>query len=62
MRTISVFINYEKIAPTVLEQSICHLYPCFISWRDVDEDCFEFTITAREEDVASIERQLAQYV
>lgn len=62
MTTMCVIIAYETISPAVLEMIASPKVPCFISYRDLDEDCFEFTVTARLEDMKCIERILAQYV
>ena len=62
MRTLVVNIEYAVVSPIVLENRISKAYPCWVSAKDINEDYFELMVSAREEDVASIEKILAQYV
>ena len=57
----SVIISYEVISPAVLAMKIEKLFNCFCSWKDIDEDFFEFTAWGCLQ-LASLEDALAQYV
>lgn len=62
MKTITVAIEYATISPAVLEGIIAPISANFISWHEIDEDFFEFSVLCRQEDAALVEARLAQYV
>ena len=62
MRMLVVIIRYEEISPAVLDSIICDMVPCFSAWQEVDEDCFEYSVQAREEDINCIKGILSAYV
>lgn len=57
MRTIAVFVELNEVLNWTIE-SIINDFPCFLDYGD--DDCL--TITARQEDMASIEHRLAPFV
>ena len=58
----SVIVEYATISPSVLEKKVRYFFPnSLCSWRDVDEDYFEFNVFGVE-DLASLEDLLACYV
>ena len=38
-------IKYTTIGPAVLAAILENKFTCFCSWRDINEDSFEFTVT-----------------
>lgn len=62
MKNISVIIDYATISPAVLDAIIGKDLLGWCWWQEIDEDSFEFWVRCRQEDAASIERKLAQYV
>ena len=62
MKNISVIIDYATISPAVLDVIIGKDLLGWCWWQEIDEDSFEFWVRCRQEDAASIERKLAQYV
>lgn len=62
MRTITVIIDYATVSPSVVENCTFANLMGWCRWTEIDEDSFEFSVTCREEDVASVEKKLAQYV
>lgn len=61
MKTVSYILSWED-ASICTVYGIEHGFPCFTKVRDIDEDNYEVTITARIEDLPAIERRLAPYV
>lgn len=61
MKTVSYILSWED-ASICTVYGIEHGFPCFTKIRDIDEDSYEVTITARIEDIPAIERRLAPYV
>lgn len=62
MKNITVIIEYATISPALLEHLVSKDLMGWCFWKEIDEDSFEFSVSCREEDAASIERKLAQYV
>lgn len=56
MRTIAIFVELDEELLEILDE-IAMTFMCFM---DLLEDCL--TITARQEDMASIEKKLAKFV
>ena len=61
MKTVSYILSWEDSSISVVD-GIEATFPCFTRVRDIDEDSYEVTITARIEDLPAIERRLAPYV
>lgn len=40
----TVIIEYARISPAVLASRIEKAFDCLTSWRELDEDCFEFSV------------------
>ena len=60
MKTVQ--IEYAVVSPAVLERVVQRVFPnSFISWKDVCEEYFEFTVIGVK-DLASLENILAKYV
>ena len=57
----TVVIEYAKISPAVLASMIESTFKCIATWRDVNEDYFEFSIYGCTE-LAELEDVLAEYV
>ena len=61
MKTLCYILSWE-------DSSICAVdgiessFPCMTRIRDIDQDNYEVTITARIEDVPAIEKRLSPYV
>ena len=41
---MTVIINYENIAPNILERRLSRELSCFVMFRDIDEDYFEISV------------------
>ena len=53
-------ISYEKISPAVLDMRVrgcCSAVSC--SWRDIDEDFFEFYVVG--DDLAEVSKAVYEY-
>jgi hypothetical protein len=61
MKTVSYILSWEDSSICAVDGIEC-AFPCFTSIHDIDGDNYEVTITARVEDIPSIERRLAPYV
>ena len=61
MKTVSYLLNWADSSISAID-GIENAFPCMVSIRDIDEDYYEATITARVEDIPSIERRLAPFV
>ena len=61
MRTVSYFLSWDDNSISAIG-GIEANFPCFCTIRDIDEDSYEATITARQEDMPAIERRLAPYI
>ena len=57
----TVIISYERISPAVLANRIERGFECLCSWRDIDEDFFEFSVWYCK-DLDMLEDVLAEYV
>ena len=62
MRTLCYAFDWENTAVCLRLNCLESLFPCFVIYRDVDEDRFEVTIQCRQEDASSIERRLAEFM
>ena len=57
----TVVIEYAKISPAVLVSMIESTFKCIATWRDIDEDYFEFSVYGCT-DLAGLKNVLAEYV
>ena len=56
-------IEYAKISPAVLAAILENKFTSFCSWRDINEDSFEFTVTlASESKIAELENFISKYL
>ena len=56
-------IEYAKISPAVLAAILENKFTCLCSWRDINEDSFEFTVTlASENNIAELENFISKYL
>jgi len=62
MRTLCYAFDWENTAVCLRLDCLESLFPCFVSYTDIDEDRFEVTIQCRQEDAPSIERRLAEFM
>ena len=61
--SMTVIIEYATISPAVLASKIEKASTCLCSWRDIDEDYFEFTVIGVCAcDMDELEDMLAEYV
>ena len=61
METICVILSWEDTSVCAIDRIEAE-FPCFTWIREINDDIYEATITARIEDVPSIERILAPFV
>ena len=61
MKKICYRLSWEDMSICAID-SIEAGFPCFCVIRDIDENSYEVTITARIEDIPAIERRLAPFV
>lgn len=57
----TVIISYEKISPVVLANRLEKAFDCLCSWKDINEDFFEFSVYYCK-DLEMLEDVLAEYV
>ena len=62
MKTISVILEWAELGALMVVKEIEKKFPCWTFIKDIDEDYFELTIDAREEDIPVIEKMLAPFV
>ena len=56
-------IKYAKISPAVLTAILENKFTSFCSWRDINEDSFEFTVTlASENNITELENFISKYL
>ena len=61
MKTVSYFLDWADTSICAIDR-IAKDFPCFITIADCGEDYYEVMISARVEDIASIENILAPFV
>ena len=60
---MTVIIDYANIAPDVLAIRLFTELSCSVSWRDINEDCFEISVFSDSVwTLRQAENILAQYV
>lgn len=57
----TVIIEYAFISPAILAHYIERAFGCYTTWRDIDEDYFEFSVFGCS-DLEMLEDVLAEYV
>ena len=58
----TVIVEYTVISPTVLANKVEEGFSCLCSWKDIDEDCFKFTVIGVcAYDMDELEDVLAEY-
>ena len=56
-------IEYATISPAVLAAILENKFTCFYTWRDINEDSFEFTVTlASESKIAELKNIISKYL
>ena len=56
-------IEYATISPAVLAAILENKFTCFCSWRDINEDSFEFTVMlASESKIAELKNIISKYL
>lgn len=58
----TVIIEYAKISPDVLANKISKAFRCCVTWCDIDEDYFEFSVFGFCGILEELEDMLAEYV
>ena len=61
MKTVSYFLSWADTSICAVDR-IANDFPCFVTIADLGEDDYEVMISARAEDIASIEKILAPFV
>ena len=62
MKTLCYALDWENTGVCLALAVLESLFPCFVSYNDIDEDTFEVSITCRQEDAAAIEKRLAAHM
>lgn len=61
MRTLDFFTEWTYTAAAILD-AISNLFPCFVNLTDVEMNWKEISIQARQEDMPTIEKMVAEIV
>lgn len=61
MKTLDIFVEWTNEADNTIDK-IIDMFPCFVKTTILEMNWREVTITARIEDIASIEKILAKIV
>lgn len=63
VNTMTAIIDYANIAPNILAMRLFTELSCSVSWRDIDENCFEISVISDSVfTLRQAENILAQYV
>lgn len=61
MRTLDFFVEWTYNTAAVID-AVTDRFPCFVELKSVEMNWMEVIIEARQEDIASIERMIAEII